>query len=149
VKGIFNSWWDTASQWAVVHLVGFIGGILAYLFDGWDTAMITLVIFMGVDFLTGLIVAGVFKQSKKSETGALESKAGWKGLCRKGMMLLIVLVAHQLDLVMGSAFIKNAAIIAFIANETISIVENAGIMGIPIPDVITQAIDILKKTGNS
>jgi len=129
----------------VTSVIGLIGSWLAYLFGGWDTAMITLVIFMGVDFLTGLIVAGVFKKSRNSETGCLESKAGWKGLCRKGMIFLIILVAHQLDLVMESSFIKKAAIIAFIANETISIIENAGIMGIPIPKVIIQAIDILKK----
>jgi len=116
------------------------------LFGGWDTAMITLVIFMGVDFLTGLVLAGVFKKSKNSGSGALESKAGWKGLCKKGMTFVIILVAHQLDLVMGSAFIKNAAIIAFIANETISIIENAGVMGVPIPSVVIQAVDILKKT---
>lgn len=124
--------------------VGVVGGFIASLFGGWDAALITLVIFMGVDYITGLIVAGVFHKSSKSADGALESRAGWKGLCRKGTTLLVVLVACRLDLVTGSNFMRDAAIIAFIANETLSIVENAGLMGVPIPAVVVKAIDILK-----
>ena len=100
---------------------------------------------MAADYITGLIVAGVFKTSEKTANGALESRAGWKGLCRKGVTLLVVLVACRLDLVMGSNFIRDAVIIAFIANEAISIIENAGLMGIRIPAVIMRAIEVLKK----
>ena len=100
---------------------------------------------MCIDYLMGLIVAGVFHQSKKSVNGALESRAGWKGLCRKGVTLLIVLVAVQLDKVLGSDFIRDAVIIGFVANEAISIIENAGLMGVPIPAVISNAIEVLKK----
>lgn len=114
-------------------------------FGGWSDALITLMIFMSVDYVTGLAVAGIFKKSKKSESGALESRTGFKGICRKGVALLIVLVATRLDVVMKTTYIKDAVIIAFIANESISIIENAGLMGIPIPSVITKAIDILKK----
>lgn len=109
----------------------------------------TLIIFMGVDYVTGLIVAGVFHNSEKTKNVALESRAGWKGLCRKGVPLLVVLVACRLDLVMGSNFIRDAVVIAFIANETISIIENAGLMGIPIPAAIMRAIDILKNKAES
>ena len=80
---------------------------------------------------------------------SLESRAGWKGLCRKGVTLLVVLVACRLDLVMGSNFIRDAVVIAFIANETISIIENAGLMGIPIPAAIVRAIEILKNKADS
>lgn len=129
--------------------IGVVGGFIASLFGGWDAALVTLVIFMGVDYLTGLIVAGVFHNSEKTETGTLESRAGWKGLCRKGVSLLVVLVACRLDLVIGSNFIRDSVVIAFIANETLSIVENAGLMGIPIPAVIVKAIDVLKKKAES
>ena len=129
--------------------IGVVGGVIASLFGGWDAALITLVIFMGIDYITGLIVAGVFHNSGKSENGTLESLAGWKGLCRKGVTLLVVLVACRLDLVMGSNFIRDAVVIAFIANETISIIENAGLMGIPIPAVITKAIEVLKNKAES
>lgn len=127
-----------------VTAIGAVGSVVTTLFGGWDTALITLMIFMGVDYLTGLIVAGVFGKSPKSEGGKLDSHAGWKGLCRKGVTLLVVLVACRLDIVMGSNFLRDATVIAFIANETISIIENAGLMGVPIPTAITRAIEILK-----
>lgn len=129
----------------ICTLVGVAGGWIAGLFGGFDAALITLLIFMAVDYITGLIVAGVFHRSDKTANGALESRAGWKGLCRKGVSLLVVLVACRLDMVMGSNFIRDAVVIAFIANETISIIENAGLMGVPIPAVITRAIEVLKK----
>lgn len=129
----------------ICAIVGTIGGFISSLFGGWSAALTTLCIFMAVDYITGLIVAGVFKKSEKTETGGLESRAGWKGLCRKGVTLVIVLVAARLDMVIGATFIKDGVVIAFIANETISIVENAGLMGVPIPSVIMRAIDVLKK----
>ena len=126
-------------------ILGTIGSAIASAFGGWDAALQTLLIFMGIDYLTGLIVAGVFHKSSKTESGALESRAGWKGLCRKGVTLLIVLVACRLDMIINSNFIRDAVVIAFVTNETISIIENAGLMGVPIPTVITKAIEVLKK----
>lgn len=128
--------------------VGVIGGFLASLFGGWDAALTTLILFMVIDFISGLVVAGVFHNSTKSETGTLQSFAGWKGLCRKCMTLLFVLIAYRLDLAIGVNYIRDTVIIGFIANELISIIENAGLMGLPLPEVITQAIDILKKKDN-
>lgn len=133
----------------LLTFIGIIGGWIASLFGGWDAALVTLVIFMGIDYVTGLIVAGVFHKSEKTENGTLESRAGWKGLCRKGVSLLVVLVACRLDLIMGSNFIRDAVVIAFIVNETISIIENAGLMGIPVPKVITKAIEVLKNKSES
>lgn len=129
----------------IYSVVGAVGGFIAAMFGGWSDALITLIVFMAVDYVTGLAVAGIFKKSKKSESGALESRAGFKGICRKGVALLIVLVAVRLDIVMHTTYIKDAVIIAFVANESISIIENAGLMGIPVPGVIAKAIDVLKK----
>ena len=130
-------------------ITGVVGGFIASLFGGWDAGLTTLIIFMGIDYLTGLIVAGVFHKSSKTETGALESRAGWKGLCRKGMTLLVVLVACRLDLMIGSNFIRDAAVIAFVVNESISIIENAGLMGVPIPKAIIKGIEVLKQRSES
>lgn len=124
---------------------GALGGIVTGLFGGWDTGIQTLLLFMAIDFLSGLAVAGIFRKSHKTETGALKAEAGFKGLCRKCMILLFVLVAHRLDLTIGTSYIRDAVIIGFMANELISIVENAGLMGIPMPAVITKAIDVLTK----
>lgn len=133
----------------ICSILGIIGSAIATIFGGWDAGLVTLLIFMGLDYISGLVVAGVFHTSTKTETGALESKAGWKGLCRKCMILIFVLVAYRLDLVIGTTYIRDAVIIAFIANELISLVENAGLMGVPLPHVITKAIDILQKRSAS
>lgn len=130
---------------AVCTAFGLVGSAVAAVFGGWDSGIATLVIFMCLDYASGLVVAGVFHNSKKTETGTLESKAGWKGLCRKCMTLVFVLVAYRLDIVIGTNYIRDAVIIAFIANEAISLIENAGLMGVPLPAVITKAVDILQK----
>ena len=127
--------------------IGTVGSFVASFFGGWTASLTTLLIFMLIDYVTGLIVAGVFHNSKKTDSGALESRAGFKGLFRKGMILLLVLVGYRLDLAIGTSYIRDAICIAFIANETISIIENAGLMGIKIPAVLENAIDILKKKG--
>ena len=126
-------------------VLGAVGAGIAWLFGGWDASMITLIVFMAIDYITGLVVAGVFKKSEKSENGGLESRAGWKGLCRKGVTLLIVFVAVRLDMLIGTNYLRDGVCIAFIVNEVISITENAGLMGVPIPTVITNAISVLEK----
>ena len=123
--------------------LGMLGSLIAGAFGGWDGAFITLLIFMAVDYISGLAVALVFKNSPKTKSGGGSSSVGWKGLCRKGMVLLIVLVAYRLDLVLGTEYIRDTVMSGFIANETISITENAGLMGVPLPRVIQRAIDIL------
>ena len=127
-----------------MSIIGIIGSFITMAFGGWGSALTTLIIFMSIDYITGLMLAGIFKKSQKTESGALESRVGWKGLCRKGVTLSIVLVAVRLDMTVGTSFIKDATIIGFICNETISIVENAGLMGVPIPKPIIKAIDVLK-----
>lgn len=127
----------------ICTITGAVGGAIAWALGGWDASLVTLILFMVIDYVSGLMVAGVFHKSKKSETGALQSHAGWKGLCKKGMTLLFVLIAHRLDLAVGTTYIRDAVIIGFMANELISIVENAGLMGLPLPGAVTKAIDIL------
>jgi len=127
--------------------LGAIGAGIAAAFGGWSAALTTLIIFMAIDYISGLILAGVFHRSSKTESGALESKAGWKGLCRKGLTLLIVVVASRLDVMLGTTFVKDAVCIAYICNEALSILENAGLMGVPIPKAVKNAIEILKKKG--
>lgn len=129
----------------VSTVTGLVGGFITTLLGGWTYGMTTLCIFMAVDYISGLIVAGVFKKSQKTDSGALESRAGFKGLCRKCMALFIVLMAYRLDLMIGTDYIRDAVVIAFCVNESLSIVENAGLMGLPMPDVIKKAIDVLTK----
>jgi len=126
-------------------MVGALGAFVTRYLGGWDANIGALCLFMVSDYATGLLVAGVFHKSTKTETGALESRAGFKGLCRKGIILVMVMVAAQLDLILGMNMIRNGVIIAFICNELISLIENVGLMGVPVPSVILNAIDVLKK----
>ena len=129
---------------SVLGACALLGGLFGQLFGGWTAALGTLIFCMAVDYVTGLIVAGVFHTSDKTPGGGLESRAGWKGLCRKGVTLLIVLVASRVDLALGTAFVRDAVIVGYIVNEVISIIENAGLMGVPIPEALVQAIDALQ-----
>ncbi|MGE4213767.1 MAG: holin family protein [Anaerotignaceae bacterium] len=124
--------------------MGIAGGILGALIGGWDSALTTLVLFMVIDYITGLIVAGVFKNSAKTESGALSSDVGFRGICKKGVMLLVVMVGYRVDLTTGTTIIKDAVVMAFIGNELISFTENLGLMGVPLPKALSKAIEVLK-----
>lgn len=120
-----------------------IGSALSYFIGGVDTMFIVLCVFLLIDYISGVIVAVVFKNSTKTETGKLNSSVSFKGLCKKFFVIVLVGVAHFLDIALGTNFIRGGVVVAFISNETISIIENAGLMGIPIPATLKKAIDIL------
>ena len=128
---------------------GAAGAAVSAAVGGWDAAMTALLIFMAADYVTGMTAAAVFHRSKKTEDGTLESRAGWKGLVRKGVTLAVVLAAARLDAVIGSDFVRDAAVIGFTANEGLSIIENAGLMGVPIPRAVVSAIHVLKERADS
>ena len=125
------------------------GSFIARSLGGWVTALQTLIIFMAIDYVTGLLVAGVWQRSNKSKTGALESRADFKGLIRKGLILMVVLIGVQLDAIIGlQAFCRTAIVLFFCGNEGLSIVENLGIMGLPLPDFVKTKFEQLKEKGN-
>ena len=128
---------------SISFVVGLVAGMLSWLVGGLDTPILALMICMGVDYLTGLIVAGVFHSSPKTKGGGLDSRVGWKGLARKFVMVLIVVVANLADVLLELHYIRDAVIAAFCANECISILENGGLMGIRIPRVLTEALEKL------
>lgn len=123
---------------------GAAGAILSQLFGGFTSDLKTLLILMAADLITGMIVAGVFKNSAKSPGGALESKAGWKGISKKAVTLFFVIISRRMDILFDTDFIKTAVVAAYSVNEIVSLTENAGLMGIPIPQPIKKAIDVLK-----
>ena len=129
----------------ICTVTGITGSVIAGFFGGWTSGMTTLLGLMIIDYITGLLIAGVWRKSNKSESGALESKAGWKGLCRKCMTLVFVLIAYRLDLALGTEYIRDAIVIGFIVNEVLSIIENAGIMGLPLPKLLYKAVELLKE----
>ena len=125
-------------------LAGVIGSAICWAFGGWDAAIGALLICMAVDYVSGSLVALVFHKSNKTESGAYNSSYGLKGLCKKGMMLLFVLVAVQVDLVLGTDYVRDAVCIGFCTNEILSIIENLGLAGIPMPQAVTKALEQLQ-----
>lgn len=125
-------------------LSGCIGAAISWAFGGLDAAMAALLVCMAVDYVSGSIVALVFHKSTKTESGAYNSMYGLKGLCKKGLMLLFVLVAVQIDRLLGTAYVRDAVCIGFCVNEVLSIIENLGLAGIPMPEGVMKALEQLQ-----
>lgn len=123
---------------------GCLGAAAAWAFGGWDTALAALVICMAVDYISGSTVALVFHKSRKTESGAYNSAYGLKGLCKKGLMLLFVVVAVQADRLLGADYVRDAVCIGFCVNEILSIVENLGLAGVPLPKAVVKALEQLQ-----
>ena len=130
---------------SICTVLGMVGAAIAGAFGGWDAALTALTVCMAADYISGTIVALVFHNSNKTETGAYNSSYGLKGLCRKGLMLLFVLVAVQLDRLLGADYVRDAVCIGFCSNEVLSIVENLGLAGVPMPDAVVKALEQLQK----
>ena len=129
----------------VCTIFGVVGAGLAWAFGGWDSALMALLMCMAIDYLSVSIVALVFHNSNKSETGSYNSTYGLKGLCKKGLMLLFVLVAVQIDGLLGADYVRDAVCIGFCSNEVLSIVENLGLAGVPMPEAVVKALEQLQK----
>lgn len=125
-------------------ILGLLGSALCWAFGGWDASLMALVVCMSVDYISGSIVALVFHNSNKSETGAYNSAYGLKGLCKKCLMLLFVIVAVQADNLMGGDYVRDAVCIGFCTNEILSIVENLGLAGVPMPQAVVKALEQLQ-----
>lgn len=129
----------------ILLVLAAVGTGIAKSLGGWDSAMTTLIIIMAADYVTGILIAAVWRRSPKTEHGALESRAGFKGLIRKVLIILAVLISNQLDIALHSpGLIRTAVILFFIGNEGISVIENMGIMGVPLPDIVRKSFEQLK-----
>lgn len=123
-------------------IVAGAGAITGYLYGSWDTLLQVLLIFVIVDYLTGIIAGGA--------NGKLSSKVGFRGILKKVLIFIIVAVAHWVDVAVdvalgeNVAIFRNATIFFYLANELLSITENAGEMGVPIPEKLMNAVEILK-----
>lgn len=134
---------------SVLAALAAVGTFVAHALGGWDAAMQVLVALMAADYLTGILVAAVWQRSNKSATGALDSKAGFKGLLKKGMIMLLVWLGVLLDNALGAAYIRTAIIIFFIGNEGLSLLENLGLMGVPFPAFLKRALEALREQGDN
>ena len=143
VKNVFAVTGDDRLEWICI-ICGVVGGFFTTLFGGGNEILVTLLIFMAIDIISGILLACVFHKSKKSKDGCLKGEAALQGLTNKGMTILFVVVAHRLDLILKTSYVRDAVVIGFALNELISIVENAGLMGLPLPAVLVRSIEMLR-----
>jgi len=130
------------SIWNTVQLVfSGIGGWLGYFMGGYDGFLYALVLFVVADYITGVLVA-IFEKR-------LSSEVGFKGICRKALIFMLVGIANVLDMsVIGTGSVLRTAIIFFyISNEGVSLLENAAKLGLPIPEKIKAVLEQLKDKG--
>lgn len=128
----------------VLAVLAAVGSFIANQLGGWDSSLAFLIGCMAVDYITGLIRAGFFHNSTKTESGKLSSEASYKGLVRKLMTLGLVWLGVMLDEVTGTDYIRNAVILFFLANEALSILENAVAMGVKTPPFLKKMLEVIK-----
>ena len=119
-------------------LVAGIGGVFTYIFGGWDTPIIVLLWFMGIDYITGLLNAWLQCN--------LNSKKGYKGIAKKASILVVLIVAVLLDRLLNNGIwvFRTLVCYFYIANEGISILENCGKCGLPLPQKLIKSLEQLK-----
>ena len=123
-----------------------VGGAIAGAFGGWDKLLQVLAVMMAADYVSGLVVAAMGK-SQKTDWGGLSSKVGAIGLAKKGLMLLVVLIATSLDKAMGNAtwIVRDMACWFYIANEGLSLLENLDLAGVPFPAAVKKILGTKKQ----
>ena len=133
---------------AIVLSTSSLGVILTQIFGEWNDSLFALIILMCIDFVTGLIVAGIFNDSGKSENGGLSSKICLQGIAKKVCTLLLVAMAYQAEILLSVDYIRTAIIWGLCANEMISITENSVRMKIlpeSVQKILEKAIGMLNK----
>ncbi|MCU6709371.1 phage holin family protein [Paenibacillus sp. J5C_2022] len=121
---------------------GVVGGFIGFAYGGWSEALTFLLIAFAVDIVSGIVA------SRKEGVG-LSSSIARAGFAGKGMAMLVLLLSHRIDVLLElDAVILTAATYFYIANELLSIVENYGRAGYPLPDKVKDVIDVLKRKGD-
>lgn len=129
---------------AVSSVFGFLVSLITSALGGWDAGLQTLIVFVCFDYFMGVIVAGLFKTSGKTPSGSLSSQVMLRGIIKKVGEFVLVAMAVRLDNLLQLCYIRDGVIISLIINEGLSILENLGLCGVPIPEVITKALDALR-----
>ena len=127
-----------------------VSAAVGYFLGGWDNMLQLLIIIIAVDYITGLLVAGVFKNSNKTKNGGIKTIIGFKGLVRKACIILLVMLVTRLEYTLGdTTFCRNTVIIFFVVNESLSILENMGLMGVKYPEWLRTALEVLLEKKNN
>ena len=125
----------------IEYFISVMGGVISYLLGGWDILIATIIIFMILDYITGMSASWISK--------SWSSEIGYKGLLKKGMIIVMIIISVRLDNLLGDDMLfRNVVTFFYISNEGISIVENCGKLGLPIPSKIKTVLEQLKEENN-
>ena len=129
----------------ILKILAGVAGAICGLFGEWTTTLTILVVVMAIDYISGVLVAACGK-SPKTEAGGLSSKVGFIGIAKKGFIMLLVLLATMLDKAIGNETMvfQTSLVFYYIANEGLSILENAALMGLPFPEKLKKALETLR-----
>jgi len=119
-----------------------VGGCFIALLGGYTPILQSLFIFIGLDIITGL-VESFFKHSTKTKSGKFSSNVMWKGLARKGLILVVIMVANAMDMVFGMDYLTSAVCLFYCIQECLSVLENLGKCGVPLPKKLVDILDVL------
>ena len=133
----------------ILAIVAGVGTFIAQELGGWDAGMKVLVGMMAADYITGVLIAMFWHKSRKTENGTLDSRAGFKGLIKKCMILLMVWIGVLLDESIGQDICRTAVILFFVGNEGLSLVENLAIMGVPCPQKVKGMLEAMHDEGDA
>ena len=144
MRGINNA---AAVKNTVLAAAAAAGSAVFEALGGLDELLGLLIALMAFDYVTGVLVAALWHRSGKSATGAIDSRAGFRGLCKKGAVLLVVYIGVLLDRALGIDYVRGALVLFFCGNEGLSLLENIGLMGVPYPPALRKMLEALKTEG--
>lgn len=137
ILSILRSWMPTGTEAQVGTATGAGGAIVSY-FLGWNEALEALLVLMVIDYITGLLAAYINPNLQ------LNSNRGFKGICKKIMILLLIALAHELEKATGIPAVQSVVVWFFIGNEGLSVIENAAKAGVPIPAKLRDTLEQLQ-----
>ena len=133
---MIRGWIPTGTEVQIGSITSAIGAMMTY-FIGWDDAMEALLVLMVIDYATGLLAAYINPDLK------LDSHKGFRGICKKIVIILLIVLAHELEKATGLPAVQSVVVWFFIGNEGLSIIENSAKAGIPIPEKLRQTLEQL------
>lgn len=131
-----------------VGAIGIVGGFINYLVGGFDTAVMTLILFMVIDYIFGATVAVVFKNSTKTNNGKYSSYVAIKGIVKKCGYLILIIIGAQIDILIGKEICRSVVTFGLIANEGVSIIENVALTGARIPQRLKDVLEVMQEDGD-
>ena len=132
-------------KYIIELIISTLGTLIINIIGKPTDELLILLMLMVIDLITGTLVSAVWHKSSKTKSGKLSSRVMFKGIVKKILTLVIVIIAYQLDILLNINVIRHIAIISLIIEEILSIIETITLTGFKVPVIISKALDILER----